>query len=327
MFQKEEGHTVIILHSSHAIHSIPFILVTFLFVSRLVHPLGQQKIILPSYFHPTQQDWSDILENIESKPKIEYVILNPHNGPGQSCDDDYLFLRQGLHKRRIKVLGYVHTGYVKRNMELVKQDVLNFVKWYKVDGIFVDEVSNDNRQSTMAYYNTLSDFIRSQSRLLISLPNPAAGNGHKKPSVHSHRRSKEMNVLRQVAEEPSTELDELTPNSSSERSDTPLAIVLNFGTTTHEGFVPLGDILVTFEGNGASYLTSHETKILESTSMWERKYGKNKFCHLIYDIENDVQFQLIKSISERHAHYVFFTDLTLHNPWLGLPSFWDHMNG
>ena len=38
------------------------------------------------------------------------------------------------------MLGYVHTQYGVRDINLVKEEIRKYAEWYGVDGIFLDEV-------------------------------------------------------------------------------------------------------------------------------------------------------------------------------------------
>eukprot|EP00026_Physarum_polycephalum_P012356 Phypoly_transcript_12654.p1 GENE.Phypoly_transcript_12654~~Phypoly_transcript_12654.p1 ORF type:complete len:281 (+),score=39.28 Phypoly_transcript_12654:130-972(+) len=101
-----------------------------------------QTIMLPSYFYPGCQDWA---ETIKAAPTVGVAIINPNSGPGKRVDPNYVTQTKAAQAAGVKILGYVHTQYGKRDISLVQDEIEKFFEWYKVDGIFLDEIPT-NRQ-------------------------------------------------------------------------------------------------------------------------------------------------------------------------------------
>lgn len=72
-----------------------------------------------------------------------------------------------FHQAGILVIAYVDTNYGKRDYELVKTEVDDYLG-QKVDGIFLDQVYNFLDDEHTAYYQNLYNHIKNQSKLVIS---------------------------------------------------------------------------------------------------------------------------------------------------------------
>ena len=109
--------------------------------------------MIPLYVYPTsnsgvctQSDYISVGSSAIAKKTI--VVVNPNNGPSTSKDSGYTACITYLRSKGVKVVGYVHTkvGYPDitgyRNINDVKTDIDTWFKFYTIDGIFVDEVSN-----------------------------------------------------------------------------------------------------------------------------------------------------------------------------------------
>lgn len=122
-----------------------------------------QSIVVPSYFHPrlSGSAWNTLIADPPHSGKVNRVlIVNPNSGPGKHANADFLSAVERVHRSGQKVYGYVPTGYGARPMRAVQQQVTDYVAWYGVDGIFVDEVS-DKASLVKPYYQPLSTFITS----------------------------------------------------------------------------------------------------------------------------------------------------------------------
>jgi hypothetical protein len=71
------------------------------------------------------------------------VVANPHNGPGAALDPAYAEAIRRLRGAGVRVLGYVATGYGRREPADALADVRRFREWYAVDGVFLDEASSE----------------------------------------------------------------------------------------------------------------------------------------------------------------------------------------
>ena len=101
--------------------------------------------LVPAYFYPTWWDGSpwDDLNAAAARIPVE-AIMNPDSGPGTALNSDYVVAVTQLHTAGGKVIGYVPTGYGASAAEDILSDVSNYVSWYGVDGIFLDEMGNQD---------------------------------------------------------------------------------------------------------------------------------------------------------------------------------------
>lgn len=132
--------------------------------SLFISPMSQAQPILealvPAYFDPLVNPaaWHTLAASAQKIPLT--VIMNPNSGPGTVQDDSYVTAVQNLRLAGGHVLGYVATGYGTRPMADVINDINLYVSWYAVDGIFIDEMSNDANNSHYAYYQSIYDQIK-----------------------------------------------------------------------------------------------------------------------------------------------------------------------
>ena len=83
--------------------------------------------------------WAKVL----AKPYTpELVVININSGSGDRFDDDFLQQSRRAKAAGALVLGYVRTTWGERNPEEIYTECANHVKWYGVDGFFLDEYPN-----------------------------------------------------------------------------------------------------------------------------------------------------------------------------------------
>ena len=69
-----------------------------------------------------------------------------------------------------RVLGYVHTAYGAREIGRVQAEIDAYLKFYDVDGFFIDEMATDPFQ--VAYYAKLYAFIKGRNQGFEVVGNP-----------------------------------------------------------------------------------------------------------------------------------------------------------
>lgn len=95
----------------------------------------------------------------------------------------------------------------------------------------------------------------------------------------------------------------------------PAVVALNPGTATNECYLAVADVVVTFEGDYSSYLSSY------SQPAWVQNYPPSRFWHLIYDTTTTSNLLNALSLSkQRNAGWVYVTPNTLPNPWGSFPT-------
>ncbi len=97
------------------------------------------------------------------------VVINPASGPGTRQVRSYQRAVELMREAGTQVLGYVPTGYGDRDPAAVEADTDRYVKWYGVDGIFLDETAHS--EDKLALYQELSRHVRaSGTRLVVINP-------------------------------------------------------------------------------------------------------------------------------------------------------------
>ena len=112
--------------------------------------------MIPLYISPTSNgnqctsdDWKTVASSAMANRTI--AIVNPNNGPstdGPATTAAFVTCINYLRASGVKVVGYVHTKlgfpniYGYRQFTEVVTDINTWKSTFTVDGIFVDEVSN-----------------------------------------------------------------------------------------------------------------------------------------------------------------------------------------
>ncbi|KKU11987.1 MAG: hypothetical protein UX17_C0062G0008, partial [Parcubacteria group bacterium GW2011_GWC2_45_7] len=133
---------------------------------------------VPAYFYPdwwnADNDWYRMCDTMNPTVVGSFAIMNPDSGPGTSQNPDYTNVIGYCQSRSQNIIGYVYTSYGARPLTQVKADINKYYQWYNVDGIFLDEMSND--PATLSYYRNLYVYIHNKggaSRSLV-VGNPGA---------------------------------------------------------------------------------------------------------------------------------------------------------
>ena len=125
-------------------------------------------IIVPAYFYPEGKGlkyWNDLAVTASSGQVPLVVVINPESGPGKSLDQDYADINLKVRKAGAKTIGYIYSLYGKRPYADFVADVKAYMKWYAVDGFFIDEMSDN--VNTLAYYRSLYSYIKSVNPKLV----------------------------------------------------------------------------------------------------------------------------------------------------------------
>jgi hypothetical protein len=118
-------------------------------------------ITVPAYFS-TLSIWKTAVADSPWNSKVSrIIILNPNSGPGTAADPNNVTLVTTVHNAGGKVYGYVPTGYGADPIATVEAEIQNYITWYGVDGIFLDEASSNSNQIA-PYYQPLANFITSK---------------------------------------------------------------------------------------------------------------------------------------------------------------------
>jgi Spherulation-specific family 4 len=130
-------------------------------------PLG---ILVPAYFDPAGGLWDELNFAASRVPLV--AIMNPNNGPGTRRNANYATAVDSLRAAGGRVIGYVYTSYTVRDTNVVTADIDRYFSFYAVDGIFIDEMTNDATTSHLNYYAALYQYIQRQGTNLVVVGNP-----------------------------------------------------------------------------------------------------------------------------------------------------------
>lgn len=125
-----------------------------------------QKMAVPAYFYPVSY-WPQLEA---AAPIASLAVMNPASGPGAQVDPTYVTTIQSAQASGLTILGYVTSSYATRPLATVKAEIGKFIRWYHVDGIFIDEASNDC--ATRSYYKNLYNSIKARDGQLTVVINP-----------------------------------------------------------------------------------------------------------------------------------------------------------
>jgi Spherulation-specific family 4 len=140
-------------------------------IAMCVLPAAAVELLVPAYFYPSfdpaLSQWDEMTAAVVAGTKIT-AIVNPNNGPGSAINSDYTRAINDFRAAGGKVLGYVYTCYgnntcnpalpALRTTADVLADAQKYQTWYSVDGIFLDEMSN--QAAALPFYTTIAQGLR-----------------------------------------------------------------------------------------------------------------------------------------------------------------------
>ncbi|MEZ5729129.1 MAG: spherulation-specific family 4 protein [Burkholderiaceae bacterium] len=137
-------------------------------------PAPTLELLVPAYFYPSRRDthWPRLIAAARQVPVT--AILNPASGPGSRADSNYLKVTAELRAAGGRVLGYVHTSYGERALSDVVADVDRYAAMYPIDGIFIDEMANDDDTAHYLYYQAIHGYIKALNPQWRVIGNPGA---------------------------------------------------------------------------------------------------------------------------------------------------------
>lgn len=140
-------------------------------------------LLVPAYFYPSsdpaQSYWDELTAAAASGVSVT-AIMNPDSGPGSAFNSDYASAVTGFRAAGGKVLGYVYTCYggtncfgglpPTRTTTEVLADARRYADWYGVEGIFLDEMSN--QLAALPFYQTVAQGLRAARPAGLIVGNP-----------------------------------------------------------------------------------------------------------------------------------------------------------
>ena len=127
-------------------------------------PLG---LIVPLYMGPGQL-WSQLITAKDQYPSLLVMaIVNPEGGVG-TFNGTYLTWIRQLQDNGITVFGYIDTVYTATPFSQVQANITDYVRWYNVSGVFIDDMTNT--PSDVVYYSSVYAYAHAQG--LETFANP-----------------------------------------------------------------------------------------------------------------------------------------------------------
>jgi hypothetical protein len=130
-------------------------------------------LVVPAYFDPVGKGavfWNELATTAAKVPTI--VIVNPNSGPGLREDPAYTAAIAKVRAAGGKVIGYVSSSYAKRSLSAVVSDINLYVSLYRIDGFFIDEMTNDSVTSHVQFYQSVYNYIKGLSPRYSVMGNP-----------------------------------------------------------------------------------------------------------------------------------------------------------
>lgn len=148
-----------------------------LLVNAMVAPLHATEtdkltLLVPAYSYPGGaglEFWEQLLSAANDVPIV--AIANPNSGPGTKVDPNYAKIIAKAQPAGVRVIGYVATGYNKREPAAIERDIDKWKQFYpSIDGFFFDEQSSDAKD--VASYFAISKYARRivDKSLIVSNP-------------------------------------------------------------------------------------------------------------------------------------------------------------
>lgn len=148
-------------------------------------------VLVPAYGNPCcgsgKTLWNRLIQT--ARPGLIDIILNPQSGPGAGLiDPNYIGVGGSgplleLDATGTTILGYVSTRWGDRELSIVLDEIDRYfsVQYYRdtsfmIDGIFIDEMSND--LSSVGYYEQIAQHIASNSASSRTIGNPGTNHIH-----------------------------------------------------------------------------------------------------------------------------------------------------
>ncbi|MDQ7021958.1 MAG: spherulation-specific family 4 protein [Candidatus Gracilibacteria bacterium] len=128
--------------------------------------LSSYKYMIPAYW------WNDDLNQklLVFDNKSVIAIVNPSNGDFSKSEEIFKDMIKNIHNKQNLAIGYIHSGYGKRNLGDIKRSIDNWLQYYpNIEGIFVDETSN--KVSDYDFYQEIFNYIKSKNTNLAVVLN------------------------------------------------------------------------------------------------------------------------------------------------------------
>lgn len=116
--------------------------------------------------------WDQMISYRNAHPDLPWIaVINPSSGPGSSPSSTFVNYIAKLKAANVIVVGYVPTLYASRSSGDVQSDIAKYWNWYKIDGVFLDTMSN--KPGFEGYYRSMTTYAKSLGMNFV-VGNPGA---------------------------------------------------------------------------------------------------------------------------------------------------------
>lgn len=133
---------------------------------------GATGVYIPLYMYPGGTGWTQWQKVIDTKnahPSVPFMAaINPNNGVGSYQVSAFVTGVDKLQAANIRVLGYISTDYADRSLDSVKAEIDKYVNWYGVNGIMIDEFSN--QASDLSYFQSVYSYAKAKGLYVKANP-------------------------------------------------------------------------------------------------------------------------------------------------------------
>ena len=244
------------------------------------------KLAVPAYFYHPLSAYQQLAQNV---PAVGLVVVNVDSGPGTVASPEWASAIEAAHRAGVLVVVYVDTGYIGTTGHRTRPPAssTSITDW-------ASQVRNDIDTWYRFYGASLDGVFFDQSPALCG------------PRTSDH-----------------SWVDFYVDASRYVKGRHPGArVVANPGQVPDECYTRAADTLVTFEGPYATYIDPDRGPC---TPRWARKASPEQTWHLVYQASAADMTDVIARARAANAGYVYATNLTLPNPWAGLPvdEYWN----
>ncbi len=140
-----------------------------IFLLATAAPVHATGLILPIYGNTTAQ-FNAAIEAAKVVPVI--AVINPDDGPGWRKDNFIAGKVAALKAAGAKIAGYIATEYTSLSLSDAKAAMDSYIKWYGVNGFFLDEMSDS--PGKVNYYRSIKGYAAGKGRSIVGNPGTKA---------------------------------------------------------------------------------------------------------------------------------------------------------
>ncbi|KAL3156516.1 hypothetical protein ABBQ38_000814 [Trebouxia sp. C0009 RCD-2024] len=120
----------------------------------------RRKVGVPMYLWPgltTPCGWEQV---VKAAAQVDLLILNPDSGPGKQSIETFSMKADICSGAGQRVLGYVSSNYMRRDIKDVLRDIEKYRSWYALEGFFIDEMYCTDLAG-LEYYKQIRKAVKS----------------------------------------------------------------------------------------------------------------------------------------------------------------------